>query len=94
MSAISAPAGPAALAFENFLAVLTINFLQQHFGLHLPRNRTEWLGDLRAPDAINYIDTAALFEKAVEAANGKGVQCDAEMAGAAPSQGHRRASIS
>ena len=34
------------------------------------------------------IDTAALFEKAVEAANGKGVQCDGEMAGAAPSQGH------
>jgi hypothetical protein len=47
-------------------------------------NRTERLGALRAPDAINYIDTPALFEKAVAAANGNGVQCDAEMAGAAP----------
>jgi nucleotide-binding universal stress UspA family protein len=33
MSPISAPAGPAALAFENFLAVLTIIFLQQHLSL-------------------------------------------------------------
>ena len=94
MSPISAPAGAAALAFENFLAVSTINFLQQRLGLHLPRNRTERLGALRAPDAINYIDTPALFEKAVAAANGKGVQCDAEMAGAAPSQGHPRPSRS
>src|ERR1700738_2107844 len=52
MSPISAPAGPAALAFENFLAVLTIIFLQQHLRLQLPRNRTERFGALRAADAI------------------------------------------
>src|ERR1700730_408810 len=54
MSLISAPAGPAALAFENFLAVLTIIFLQHHLRLQLRRNQTERLGALRAADVINY----------------------------------------
>jgi hypothetical protein len=48
---ISAPAGPAALALENFLAVLTIIFLRQHLRLKLPRSRTEKLAALRAADA-------------------------------------------
>src|SRR5580693_4332078 len=66
MSPISAPAGPAALAFENFLAVLTIIFLQQHLRLQLPRNRTERFGALRAADAITirkFHDDRAISER-------------------------------
>src|ERR1700730_14766404 len=39
---------------REFLAVLTIIFLQHHLRLQLRRNQTERLGALRAADVINY----------------------------------------
>jgi hypothetical protein len=68
MSPISALAGAAGLAFENFLAGLTINFLHNTLGsacLEIePRGSR-----LSAPRRLQLYRRPALFEESLEAAN-------------------------